>query len=102
MPIRLRTIKTRRYVCEVNRPRWDNIRACARLLERLGLTVQVLAHKTSLVINRPSSMSWADFTATLNRALDPRCGSMLLFSQSTGNVFRCNNRGNRPGRFLSV
>lgn len=94
--------KKRRYIGEFNRPRWDNIPACIRRLEKAGISVERLRHKTSLAMMRPATMSWSTFTAAINSILDPNIGSVMLFSQSTGNAFRCNNRGNRPGRFLSI
>ena len=89
----------RRYVGEFNRARGDSIRIAARRLSRLGLYVEVLSHKTSLLIDRPMSMSWDDFKRALRSVLDPYRGSLLLFSQATGNTFICSNRGNQPGVF---
>lgn len=89
-----------RYLGELNRPRWDNMNACIRRLQRAGLDVEKLRHKTAFAVIRPSSMSWTSFLNILRTVLDPKLGSMLLFSQHTGNAFRCDNRGNRPGRFL--
>lgn len=89
----------RRYYGEFNRARGDNIRIAARTLARQGLEVEILAHKTSLVIDRPMTMSWSDFKSAVRSALDPTRGSVLLFSKSTGNAFVCSNRGNQPGVF---
>lgn len=89
-----------RYFGEFNRVIRDNIRIAARRLRRLGLGAQVLPHKTSLVIERPRGMSWSDFTNAVGAVLQPRRGSVMLSSEATGNTFICNNRGNRPGRFI--
>lgn len=93
-------VHVRRYLGEFNRPRWDDLKACARKLKRAGLDVEVLRHKTALAILRPMTMGWSDFLDAIRSVLDPRRGSVLLFSQETGNAFRCDNRGNRPGRFF--
>lgn len=89
-----------RYFGEFNRVVRDNIRVAVRMLRRLGLNAQVLPHKTSLVIERPRGMPWSDFTAAVAAVLQPRRGSVMLSSEATGNTFICNNRGNRPGRFI--
>jgi hypothetical protein len=47
------------YVCEFNRTYADNIRKCARRLERWwGLNVDFIPHKTTLRVERPPGMSW--------------------------------------------
>lgn len=89
-----------RYFGEFNRVVRDNIRIAARRLRRQGVNAQVLPHKTSLVIERPRGMSWPDFTSAVGAVLQPRRGSVMLSSETTGNTFICNNRGNRPGRFI--
>ncbi len=92
----------RRYISEWNRTIGDNIRVAARRLRGWGLNVSVLSHKTSLVIERPHGMAWSDFKTAIRSALQPRYGSVLIFSESTGKSFVCSNRGNRPGRFQRV
>lgn len=92
----------RRYLGEFNRPDKDDIRACARKLRRGGLDVEVLRHKTTLAIIRPMTMSWKAFLKLIRSVLNPKIGSVLLFSQATGNALRCDNRSNRPGCFLFV
>lgn len=89
-----------RYFGEFNRVLRDNIRFAARMLRRLGLDVQVLPHRTSLMIERPRGMSWADFKDAVRSVLQPRRGSVMLSSESSGNTYICTNRGNRPGRFV--
>jgi hypothetical protein len=89
----------KRYFAEFNRVVGDNIRITARSLRRLGIGAQVLPHKTSLVIERPKSMAWGTFKNAIRAALQPRRGSVLISSESTGNTFICQNRGNRAGRF---
>jgi hypothetical protein len=78
----------------------DNIKIAARRLERGGLSVELLSHKTSMVIERPRGMDWSSFSALLRSALNPRLGSLLLFSETTGRAWICSNRGNRPGEFV--
>lgn len=92
----------RYYVVEFNRAYGDNIRVAARRLERRGLDVEILSHKTSLVVIRPSWMSWSVFQDAIRAALDPTRGSALVMSQSTGKAFICSNRGNQPGVFQEV
>lgn len=91
--------KNQVYVGEFNRCRGDNIRRCARRLNRQGLPTSVIQHKTSLRIVRPADMSWLDFTRAVRGELNPHIGAILIHSRSTGNTFVCRNRGNRPGRF---
>ena len=90
----------RRYFAELNRGYQDNIRAAARRLERGGLGVELLPHPTSIVIERPGSMDWGRFSSLLRSALNPRLGSIFLFSETTGRAWICSNRGNRPGEFV--
>ena len=89
----------RRYFAEFNRVVGDNIRVAAKRLVRMGLNVNVLPHKTSLVIERPSSMPWSQFTAPILAVLQPRRGSVLMSSEHSGRAWICHNGGNRPGRF---
>lgn len=88
-----------RYFAEFNRPRGDSIRITERGLRRSGLQANQIAHKTSLVIERPSAMSWRTFKNAIRAELQPRRGSVVIFSERTGNTFLCSNRGNQPGRF---
>ena len=89
----------RSYILETNRAVGDNIRVVARRLIKAGVDVTILPHKTSMAIIRPAWMTWSEFT-TLLRSMIQSIGSLMLFSQSTGNVFICSNRGNRPGEFV--
>lgn len=89
----------RRYFAEFNRVVGDNIRVAARSLRRKGLETDVLPHKTSLMIERPDSMSWTDFKNAIRAILQPRRGSVLISSEATGNTFICQNHGNSAGRF---
>jgi hypothetical protein len=92
----------RRYLTEWNRARGDNIRHTAEKLERRGLRVTLLPHKTSILIERPALIDWANFKDILRNELQPRTGSIMVLSQTTGNAFICSNRGNRPGQFVRV
>lgn len=89
----------RRYFAEFNRVTGDNIRIAARSLRQLGLGASVLPHKTALVIERPKSVPWPTLKRAIRSVLQPRRGSVLISSESTGNAFICRNSGNRPGRF---
>jgi len=89
----------RRYFAEFNRVVGDNIRIAARRLARMGLNANVLPHKTSLVIERPSSMPWPQFTAAILAVIQPRRGSVVMSSEYSGRAWICQNSGNRPGRF---
>jgi hypothetical protein len=91
-----------RYVAEANRVIGDNIRAVARRLTCAGLPAYTIAHKTTLVIERPSDMTGARFKALIRSILQPRRGSIILFSEATGRTFLCSNVGNRPGLFQIV
>ena len=66
----------RRYFAEFNRVIGDNIRSAARSLNRMGLKASLLPHKTSLVIERPKSMPWAQFRGAILAVLQPRRGSV--------------------------
>lgn len=88
-----------RYFAEFNRVRGDNLRSAAMRLRRRGLDVAVLAHRTSLEITRPNDMSWKRFADAIRAQLQPRRGSVLISSESTGNTFICSYAGNQLGRF---
>src|SRR5207302_8377437 len=90
------------YVAEFNRTVGDNSRRCARSLERQGLSVDVVPHKTTLRIARPANMHWVTFLNALRSVIQPIRGAVLLFSKSTGNVFVRSNAGNMPGRFQRI
>lgn len=92
----------RRYIAEWNRVLGDNIRRAATRLQKKGVLVSVLPHKTALLIERPDEMGWIEFKNLVRNELNRRHGSVLLFSESTGNTFICQYRGNRPGRFQRV
>jgi hypothetical protein len=89
----------RRYFAEFNRVVGDNIRIAERSLNRKGMYAVVVPHKTTLVIERPSSMTWNQFKAAILAELQPRCGSVLISSEHSGRAWVCQNRGNRPGYF---
>jgi hypothetical protein len=87
----------RRYFAEFNRVVGDNIRTAAKRLHRMGLNANILPHKTSLVIERPRLMPWAQFTAAILAVLQPRRGSVIMSSEYSGRAWICHNGGNRPG-----
>jgi hypothetical protein len=90
----------REYVLETNRALGDNVRRAARHLERGGLSVDFLPHKTTMLVRRPLSMSWSAFERLLASAIQLRAGSLLLFSKHSGRCWICSNRGNQPGEFV--
>jgi hypothetical protein len=47
------------------------------------------------------AISWKGLKA-LRSVINPRLGSVLLFSKATGNVVLCSNTGNMSGRFQRV
>ena len=87
------------YLAETNRALRDNVRWVVAYLERHGITVTRIRHLTALLLERPPSMSWAEFKAVIRSVLQPRIGSIVLSSCRTGRVFLCSNRGNQPGVF---
>lgn len=89
----------RTYFGEFNRVIDDNIRRAMRVLQSWGLNVQLLPHKTALRIERPEDVSWADFKCAIRAVLQPRRGSVMISSETTGRTYVCSNRGNQPGAF---
>lgn len=89
------------YVAEFNRIIHDRIYAGARVLKRTGIDVDILtAHKTLLMLKRPSTMTWDEFKDAIRSVIQPRRGSVVIFSAATGNTYICSNRGNQPGDFV--
>lgn len=91
--------KPRIYAAETNRAKRDSIRWVVDFLERHGIKVTRVAHLTSVLLERPPEMTWAEFKAIIRSVPQPRVGSVLLTSCTTGRVFLCSNRGNQPGVF---
>lgn len=91
-----------RYFAEFNRVLGDNIRTTARRLTRMGLPAYVLPHMTALIIERPAGVTWKQFTNSIRSVLQPKRGSILIASETTGRAFICSNKGNRPGHFERV
>jgi hypothetical protein len=90
---------TRVYFAEFNRTYADNIRKAARRLERWGLTVDIVPHKTTLRIERPPHMHWLIFRDAMRSVIHEHRGSFILFCTASGRVFLCSNVGNMPGVF---
>ena len=90
----------RKYVVETNRAIGDNVKRAARRLERSGLVVDILPHKTTMLVERPLSMTWADFKRLLASIVQAGAGSLLVFSKTSGRCWICSNRGNQPGVFV--
>lgn len=89
----------KRYFAEFNRPRGDSIRRTEAALNRSGLKVSRVAHKTALMIERPTGIDWPTFKTAIRSELQSRRGSVLLFSESSKATYLCSNRGNKPGVF---
>lgn len=98
--IRSKVDTSREYVVELNRGDGDSVRKSKRYFERQGIEADLLPHKTTLNLIKPSGMRFARFKRIVARAVQPDIGSVVMFSRSTGNVFICNNRGNRPGALV--
>lgn len=88
------------YFIEGNRLTNDSIRIVASTLRRYGIAVGQVPHKTTLKLERSAEMSWKTFLRLLKKFIQPKIGSLILFSCSTGKVFICNNTGNRPNLFI--
>ena len=88
----------RRYVAELNRCIGDNIARAVRYLERRGYTVDRVPQLTTITIRLPRDGSFAALQGDLVNILQPRRGSLILFSTS-GRSWSCNMRGNMPGVF---
>lgn len=100
---RIKPSPIKSYVLEYNRPRGDDYRAVVRRLERAGLVVDRLPHKTCLRIRRvPSRTTFTEFRSLLVSLMDRRRGSLLLSSLVTNRTWLMSNRGNRPGEFVRV
>lgn len=91
------------YTFEYNRPRFDDYERILRRFEIAGLEVDKLPHKTTLRLRRNTSdLSWKEFRRLLIRAVDPRRGSFLLNSLTTGRAWTMSNKGNQPGELVPV
>jgi len=101
MKTKIEKVKQRRriYAAETNRAMRDSTRWVKEFLERHGIKVTIIAHRTSVLLERPGTMSWPEFKDLIRLILQPRIGSVLLTSCTTGRVFLCSNRGNQPGVF---
>jgi len=89
----------KRYFAEFNRGRGDDIRRVRAKLRKLGMEVYLLPHPTALEIHRPESMSWKDFKRAIRGQIQPRRGSAMILSETTGNTFICSFAGNHAGDF---
>lgn len=91
---------TRRYFAEFNRVLFDNVKRAVVELKKHGIVATVLPHKTSLLLERPPQLTWKAFKKILHSILQPKRGSMILFSEFTGKTYICQNAGNQPGIFV--
>ncbi|MBY5728508.1 hypothetical protein [Rhizobium leguminosarum] len=62
----------------------------------------IVPHKTTLNLTKPATMDFNEFKRIVRKSVQPKIGSVLLVSKTTGNVFVCSNKGNRPGKFVLV
>lgn len=91
----------RRYVTEFNRCGGDNITRLIRRLRRLGYEIERVPQPTTITVTPPPGYAFAAVKADLRAQLQPRRGSLILASTS-GRVWSCSMRGNRPGDFVRV
>lgn len=78
----------RDYIFSFDRPEGDIYRRVPRRLQRAGLMVEALPHKTSYRVRRePRKMPWSDFRHLLIDVVDDRRGTFLLTSLTTGNAW---------------
>lgn len=92
----------REFIAELNRAIGDNIRKARLYFEKRGILVDIVPHKTTLNLTKPATMDFNEFKRIVRKSVQPKIGSVLLVSKTTGNVFVCNNKGNRPGKFVLV
>ncbi|WP_425998216.1 hypothetical protein [Caulobacter sp. DWR1-3-2b1] len=91
------------YYVEYNRCLGDAIGRFIRHLERCGLVVIKLPHKTLLRIERRvGEVTFAQLKRAVTSGLNPRLGSAFLSSATTGNAWVMSNRSNRRGIFVPV
>ena len=90
-----------RYIAEFNRCVGDSIVRAKRWLERRGYQVEFVPQLTTLLIRRPVGVTMKQFRADLRALLQPRRGSLILFSTS-GRAWSCRMKGNRPGNFVRI
>jgi hypothetical protein len=81
------------YVVETNRVLGDSSGRFIRHLQRGGLGVQRLPHKTTFVISRDRTFSFSRFLRLLASLMDPRLGSLLMHSKRSGRTWIMSNRG---------
>lgn len=97
-----KTLKRRhRYLAEFNRCVGDNIARVMRRLQRRGYTVERAPQLTAITIKLPKGSAFSDLCAELRELIQPRRGSLTLASTS-GRIWSCSNRGNRPGEFVRI
>lgn len=87
-----------RYGAELNRCIGDNIARAVRYLERRGYVVDRVPQLTTITIELPRDGSFTALKADLLGVLQPRRGSLVLWSTS-GRSWSCSMRGNMPGIF---
>lgn len=84
------------YFVTYDNPAGGDYRRPLRTFDKVA-EVERVAPKTTLRLIRRKGQRFADIQSAGARSVDPRKGSMLLFSSKTGRTYVLNNRGNRPG-----
>lgn len=84
------------YLAEFNRCVGDNIENVVRRLRRRGYEVARVAHKTTILIRRPTSSKFRNFKTDLADMVQPRIGGLIV-SSTSGKFWQLDNKGNRPG-----
>lgn len=89
------------YMAEFNRAKGDNIKNVVSRLRAKGYEVSRIRHKTTIILKRPSTISFDQFKKDLCKLVQKRVGSMVLCS-TTGRFWLLDNTGNRPGEFQAI
>ena len=87
------------YFVSYDNPRAGDYRRPLRELGKVG-QVERMVPKTTLRLNRRWACRFADVKAAVERSIDPRRGSAVLFSSKTGRAYTLDNRGNRRGEWV--
>jgi hypothetical protein len=92
--------KKRRFTITYDNPRGGDYRRIKRKLRRFGSVENVRRPRTTVRLEPDSKIEFAKIKQALIASLDPKRGSALISSRRTGNEYRADNRGNRPGEFV--
>jgi hypothetical protein len=64
-------------------------------------TVERAPQLTAITIKPPKGLAFSDLCDELRELIQPRRDSLTLASTS-GRIWSCSNRGNRPGEFVRI